>query len=258
VRLRQSSSNAPSNAARATNVTRATRSGAAAGFSLLEMLIAIAILGVVTGAVFEQISTMQKKSQSEAMKLDLSQQSREFLDQTVRDLHMAGYPKSAMYANMPDNTDNRVAAGLVAVSPASILMEGDVNSEGQVYSVKIVYVPVDPADAACPCLRRFAVPKTPGNPLAQPTATNYTETTQVLPPGIGPGLSGEDLFAFYDMNGNPVDVTAGADISTSGGQATIASIKTIKINLSLGTNLRDPASGGLMRTSMSATARLNQ
>ena len=27
------------------------------------------------------------------MKLDMNQQAREFLDQTVRDLHMAGYPE---------------------------------------------------------------------------------------------------------------------------------------------------------------------
>jgi hypothetical protein len=222
------------------------------------MLIAVAIFSVITAVVFEQINSMQKRSQSEAMKLDLSQQSREFLDQTVHDLHLAGYPKASMYANMPDNTDPRVAAGLVAVSPTQIMMEGDVNSEGQVYSVKIQYIASDASDPACPCVRRFAVPKTPGNPLAQPTATNYTETTQVLPPGIGSGLSGEDLFAFYDMNGNPVDVSGGADISTASGQTTVASIKTVKINLSLVTNLRDPDSGGLMRTSMSATARLSQ
>lgn len=240
------------------SMAREKRPSVSAGFSLLEMLIAMAILSIVTAAVFDQINTMQKRSQSEAMKLDMSQQSREFLDQTVRDLHMAGYPKASMYANMPDNTDPRVATGLVSVSPTQILMEGDVNSEGQVYSVKIVYVASDPSDPACPCLRRFAIPKTPGNPLAQPTATNYTETTQVLPPGIGPGLSGEDLFAFYDMNGNPVDVTGGVDISTADGQTTIASIRTVKVNLSLVTSLRDPASGGLMRTSMSATARLSQ
>lgn len=232
------------------------------GYTLLEMLIAISILGVVTGAVFEQINTMQRRSASEATKLDQSQQSREFLDQMVRDLHMSGYPNSSMYAGMPDNTDPRVAAGLVAVSPTRILMEGDVNSEGQVYSVNIAYVASDPNDPSCPCVRRFAVPKVPGSPLAQPTAANYTETSPVFPPGTGAGLSGEDLFAFYDLNGNPVDVTGGVDISTPAdpttGQTPIARIKTVKINLSLITNQRSPAIGGSVQTSMSATARLNQ
>ena len=68
---------------------------AARGYTLLEMLISLLILATVTGAVFEQINHMQKKSSSEAMKLDLNQQAREFLDQTVRDLHMAGYPGPA-------------------------------------------------------------------------------------------------------------------------------------------------------------------
>lgn len=239
-------------------MARQRSSRAAAGVTLLEMLIAVAIFGVITAAVFEQVDSMQKRSASEAMKLDMSQQAREFLDQTVRDLHMAGYPKSSMYASMPDNTDPRVAAGLVAVSPTSILMEGDVNQEGQVYSVTIGYVASDSNDPNCPCVRRYAVPKTPGSPLAQPTTINYTETNQVYPPGTGAGQSGEDLFAFYDINGNPIDVTGGVNISTTSGQATIASIRTIKINLSLVTTLRDPASGGYMRTSMSATSRLSQ
>lgn len=226
------------------------------GFSLLEMLIAVSIFGIVTAAVFEQINAMQKRSASEAMKLDQSQQSREFLDQTVRDLHMAGYPNSAMYAGAPNNTDPRVAAGLVSVSPTQILMEGDVNSEGQVYSVRIMYVASDPGDPNCPCVRRFAIPKVPGLPLSQPTATSYTETTQVLLPGTAAGASGEDLFVFFDANGNQVPVAGGADISTAAGQNLITSIKAVKINLSLLTNQRDPATGGSMQTSMSATARL--
>ena len=232
------------------------------GYSLLEMLIAVSIFSIVTAAVFEQINAMQKRSASEAMKLDQSQQSREFLDQTVRDLHMAGYPNSTMYSGSPDNTDPRVAAGLVAVSPTQILMEGDVNSEGQVYSVNISYVAADPNDPNCPCVRRFAVPKVPGDPQAQPTATNYTEATQVFPPGTGPGASGEDLFTFFDANGTQVDVSGGANIAQPAdplyGMTTIARIKAVKINLSLLTNQRDPATGASMQTSMSATARLAQ
>jgi len=62
----------------------------ARGFTLLELLISLVILAIVSGAVFEQINHMQTRSSSEAMKLDMNQQAREFLDQTVRDLHMAG------------------------------------------------------------------------------------------------------------------------------------------------------------------------
>jgi hypothetical protein len=47
------------------------------------------------------------------------------------------------------------------------------------------------------------------------------------------------------------------DISSLQGAANLASIKTVKINLSLLTNQRDPVTGNFLRTSMSASARLN-
>ena len=71
------------------------KSSSIAGFTLIELLVSLAILITVTGAVFEQINSMQKKSASEAANVDLTQQSRDFLNQTVRDLHMAGYPGPA-------------------------------------------------------------------------------------------------------------------------------------------------------------------
>jgi prepilin-type N-terminal cleavage/methylation domain-containing protein len=235
------------------------RNNGARGFTLLEMLISLLILAIVSGAVFAQINRMQQRSSSEAIKVDMSQQAREFLDQTVRDLHMAGYPSASMYSNPSDTT--RVAAGLVSVSPTQILLEGDVNNDGTVYSVKIWYVANDQNDTNCPCIRRSAIGKGPQDSLNQPSNGTYTETEHVFPPGTGPGQSGEDLFAYYDQNGNGVNIGSGVDISTSAGsttpsgQALISSIKTVKINLSLST--RDPETNSVTRTSMSATSRLN-
>jgi len=236
---------------------RIARKAAAAGFTLVEVLISMLVLVTVTAAVFEQINQMRKKSSSEAMKVDQSQEAREFVDQTVRDLHMAGYPSAAMYSAPLDDT-SKVAAGLVSLSPTQILMEGDVNGDGYVSSVNIYYVASDANDPTCPCIRRSAARKIPGSSLAQPSSPNYTETEHAFPPGTGAGQSGEDLFSFYDQNGNPIDASGGIDISTPAGQTVISSIKTVKINLSLLANVRDPATGGLMRTSMSATVRLNQ
>jgi type II secretory pathway pseudopilin PulG len=227
---------------------------ASRGFSIIELLISMLILITVTGAIFAQINQMQKKSASEAAKLDIGQEAREFVDQTVRDLHMAGYPNPAMYAQ-PANDVTKVAVGLVSVSPTSILMEGDVNNDGNVYSVNIAYVPSDANDPNCPCVRRSAVIKVATDSLSQPTASSYTEVQNVVPPGTGPGQSGEDLFSFYDQNGNPVTgVGTGVDIST--GQATLDSISTVKINLTILSNLRDPATGGPMGTSLSGTAKV--
>lgn len=237
-----------------------------AGFSLTELLVSVAILTVITGAIFSQINQMQKKSQSEALKLDLTQQAREFLDQTVRDLHMAGYPNAAMYGPPPtgpvlDYNSPLIAAGLVRVSPTEILMEGDVNTDGTIYSVDVAYLASDPNDPKCPCIRRSAAQKQTAAalpvPLHQPAAPVYTETELVMPPGTGPNQSGENLFTFYDLNGNQINVDTGVDISTAAGQTTISQIKTIKINLSLLSAERDLTNRAQVRTSMSATARLN-
>ncbi len=233
-----------------------------AGFTLIELLVSLAILVTVTGAVFEQINSMQKKSASEAGNVDLTQQSRDFLNRTVLDLHMAGYPGPGMYSNALAHP-SLVAYGLIKVSPTEILMEGDVNNDGAVESVDITYVASDPNDPSCPCIRRSAQPKIDADSFSQPINLLYTETQQVFPPGTGAGQSGEDLFTYYDQNGNPVAIGTGVDISTPSGpttpsgQALISSIKTVKINLSLLTSQRDPQTGNYLRTSMSATSRLN-
>lgn len=235
--------------------SRAHGVAATRGYTLLELLIVLVVLVTVTGAVFEHINAMQRKAGSEATKLDMTQQAREFLDQTVRDLHMAGYPGASMYSN-PLLHPSQVAAGLVRVSPTEILLEGDVNNDGNVYSVDISYVASDPNDSTCPCIRRSAQAKVDADSFSQPLNPNYTETQRVFAPGTGAGQSGENLFAYYDQNGNTIDVGSGVDIRSA--PALIATIKTVKINLSLLTNQRDPASGGFISTSMSATSRLNQ
>lgn len=228
--------------------TRNTKSG----FTLVEMLVSLAILAIVTGAIFEQINVMLKKANSESANVDLNQESRDFLDQTVRDLHMAGYPGPGLYSN-PAAHPEKVANGLVKVSPTEILLEGDVNNDGNVYSVDISYVDSDPSDANCPCVRRSAQVKINADSLGQPQNLLYTETQHVVPPA----QSGQDLFAYYDQAGNPVDLSTGSDISKEPGITNISKIKTIKINLNLLTNQRDPQSGAFTTTSMSASSRLN-
>jgi prepilin-type N-terminal cleavage/methylation domain-containing protein len=228
-----------------------------AGFTLMEVLVSLAILVTVTGAVLEQINSMQKKSASAAVNVDLNQQARDFMSQTVRDLHMAGYPTASMYSVDPLARPSMVANRLVRVSSTEILLEGDVNNDGAVESIDIAYVANDPNDPSCPCIRRSAQPKIDADSFNQPKNLFYTETQQVFPPGTQPGQSGEDLFAYYDQNGNPVDLSTGSNISTSQGAANLTKIKTVKINLTLLTNQRDPLTGNFVRTSMSASSRLN-
>jgi len=235
------------------NTRTNAKSKTTTGFTLMEVLVSLLILVTVTGAVFQQINSMQRKSASEAVNVDLTQQARDFMSQTVRDLHMAGYPTASMYSVDPSTRPSLVANRLVRVSSTEILLEGDVNNDGAVESVDISYIASDPNDSNCPCIRRSAQAKVDADSLNQPTNVLYTETQQVFPPD----KAGEDLFEYFDQNGNTVPLSTGADISTPTGAANLASIKTVKINLSLLTNQRDPVTGNFLRTSMSASSRLN-
>lgn len=230
------------------------------GFSLLEMMISLAVLLIVTGAVFEQIIVMQRKSAAEGAKVDTAEQARGFVDQMVRDLHMAGYPKAVMYSAPLDNTSPLVAAGLVSVSPTQIILEGDVDSNGQVESVNVTYVANSAGDPNCPCVRRSAVPKAAGDPLAQPVqATNYSETGHVIPPGTGAGQAGDNLFTFYDSNGTQLDVSKGVTIANDDPtNPVLPRISTVKINVSLFTSEAGAGAGDPARTSLSAIARIEQ
>jgi prepilin-type N-terminal cleavage/methylation domain-containing protein len=219
------------------------------GFSLLEVVISMAVLLVVMGTVFEQITLMQRKAVMESANVDQMQESRQFVDEAVRDLHMAGYPNSQMFS--PLVTDqSKMAAGLVSVSPTQIIMEGDINGDGNVESLTYSYVAADPNDSNCPCLRRSGVGKINADSFSQPQALSYTEIQHVLPPA-----QGQDIFTFYNQTGAPVDVSAGANMKDN--QTTVASISTVKVNLAVA-NGRDPASGQVLTNSFSATARLDQ
>jgi type II secretory pathway pseudopilin PulG len=236
---------------------RGSRESLSAGFTLIEAMVGLLILTLITAAIFAQLNQMQIASASEGNKLDLTQEAREFADQIVRDLHMAGYPKVTMYSPALPNSSHLVAAGLVRVSPTEILLEGDVQTSGTVDSVDIQYVPQDPVDKNCPCIRRTEVQKVDADPLAQPAPPGSalsTEVDHVLPPA----QAGEDLFTFFDKNGNQVPVTAGVDISSAGGQSTIDQIQTVKINLNLFSPAVDPASNKAQRISLSVTGHLNK
>lgn len=62
------------------------------GFSLIEILVVVAVFTIVTGAVFLLLDTAQQRYRAESERLDAFQGARIALDQIVRDVHSAGYP----------------------------------------------------------------------------------------------------------------------------------------------------------------------
>lgn len=192
------------------------------GFSLLEMIIVVSILTVVMSGIFGMMNTAQKRYAVEDTKLDLQQESREFLDQVIRDLHQAGFPNARMYETAPTggNNSNRVAVGLVRISRTDVIFEGDVDGDGFVDSVRYQVVPG--AGGECPCtLQRSQIAKVDGTAPDQQGTAFSAEVQGVLntsgagnsPLAIGGttmGLSndttyapfkGQPVFEFYDQNG---------------------------------------------------------
>src|SRR5579862_6803498 len=119
-------------------VTRRIDSGRLiqSGFSLIELMLVIAILSIVIAAVFSQLSTAQQRLSTEETRLDDFQQARDFVDQFFRDINQIGTPNmqimdlslgsfspglssqgSYTWANSHIN-DSRFAVGLTKIGPS--------------------------------------------------------------------------------------------------------------------------------------------
>jgi prepilin-type N-terminal cleavage/methylation domain-containing protein len=162
------------------------------GFTLLELMISMAVMLVVLGVVFRFIAVATQRSQSEQTKMDLTQQAREFVDEFERDLHQVGYPGCRLsnlggtncnaYGN-PVYSNVGVAAGLIKLSSYEIGFEGDVDGDGAVDSVWYrVFDSANnfPPTGTCPCtIRRYQSRKTANPPLAQsPANALFTQELQ--------------------------------------------------------------------------------
>lgn len=166
------------------------------GFSLVEMIIVVAILLVVTAIVFGNVNSVRQRAQVQKGGVQSVQDARGSVDLLIRDLHNAGFPNLKMYNpavlagmastsyvantyvnNATDYLNPRVAFGVVAVTDTTLLLEGDVNNDGVVEQVAYRLQP-DPAfntpAGQCPCvLQRNVYPKSTGATPPGPYATNW-------------------------------------------------------------------------------------
>ena len=228
------------------------------GFSLIELLTVLVILTLVMGAVFSQMIQVQQRYQAEQSKLDMFQESREFIDQMTRDLHQAGFPNTKMYGQgmlaAPINNDSRNAVGLVQVTPTSIAFEGDMDSDGVVDSVRYTLISDPNNPGSCPCwLQRSQFQKTNGlDPMAQPTSFGNAAQNVVNSGGamVIAGNTGalanqavygqyaaNPVFQAFDKAGNLVccgaGSLAGATIDLNANPTLIRSIKSIRITMNV-------------------------
>ena len=68
------------------------------GFSLIEMMVAVAIFVIITGAMFSLLDNSQRRYTSEAQLLDSFQAARFGYDQMSLDIHSAGFPPQNGFA----------------------------------------------------------------------------------------------------------------------------------------------------------------
>src|SRR5260370_35202132 len=66
------------------------------GFSLIEMMLVVAIMGIISAGILSQMNEAQQRGYSEQVKLDNFQEARAFVDQFFRDINQIGDPSSRL------------------------------------------------------------------------------------------------------------------------------------------------------------------
>jgi len=235
------------------------------GFTLLELLLVLGILGLVTGAVFSQMGVAQQRMTTEGVKLDDFQEARDFVDQFFRDINQIGNPNtrladttSLLWSPALDTTgtstglwvsryikDSRFGIGLVKIDNAELRFEGSVNGNGTVQSV--IYV-VNGSGSCALCLQRSQIDKITADPLTGQTPNWGTEVNDVVSPVI---------FKYFLTDGTQV-TTLPVDYTTQAGAQTLASVKTIQINLTIrNPKVMDQRTGQPIETTFEGEVSLN-
>ena len=219
-----------------------------AGFSMIEMLVACAITTIIMGAIFAQIIQGQKFSSSQAAKLDLFQESRQFMDQMSRDLRTAGYPNTRNFQSDPDSpaqNSPKEAVGLVKLDVGELWFESSIDGSG---NVSVVHYKLVATGTDCPCLVRSQVAKVVGDPL-DPSIQGESDQTEVQ--SVFNGTSSDPIFKAYYADGTPV--TLPIDITNNA----LANINSISITLKVQSPYMDLQTRQKPTMTLLSTVRLN-
>jgi prepilin-type N-terminal cleavage/methylation domain-containing protein len=237
------------------------------GFSLIEMMIVLAIITIIMGSVFKSIDLTQRTSRSQQVKLDLTQQAREFVDQLTRDLRNAGYPYQRNMANGvadPNNaaynlvspTDPNNAPGLIFVDNSSLWFAGNVDGQAGLNGtakVSIVRYDYVAAGTGCPCLRRTEFQRNGGDPLTDASTPGGT-VSQLEIQGVQNGTGAADaIFTVYDDTGTAITLPIDFDNNA----ATIAGINSLKVVLTVQAGQPDSTNVRPVTTAVSSIALTN-
>ena len=264
------------------NMTRRRNPGRRlqSGFSLIELMLVIAILGIVVAAVFSQLSVAQQRLSTEETRLDDFQQARDFVDQFFRDINQIGTPNMQImdttqsftpaltqqvsgcaatpatctypWAN-PYINDSRFAVGLTKIGPNELHFEGSMNGDGTVQSV--IYM-INGSGSCGSCMQRSQINKQNLDPLGQGTANWGTEVNDIISSTVFSYYKWDGTQVTFASNSATIDYETGASAQTNA--QTIASVKTIQIDLAIRNNqVMDKQTGLPIETSFEGEISVN-
>lgn len=199
------------------------------GFSLVELIVTTAILVIVFAIVTNGIVKLQRRNSNETSKTDMTQQARDFVDQSVRDIHQAGYPPSRSVSGAA-STDVEVSAGVLKADQYFLQFEADTDGNGTVREevLQLIDNGGTVGGNTCPCvIQRGTVSKVAGALGVQGAPTYYTQLGGVTNTTTATAVP---LFRYFKSDGTEITALP-VDNTTSAGQTVISSIKAIKMTV---------------------------
>ena len=109
------------------------------GFSLLELLIALAVFSFIVGGIFSNLSQSQTRYQFEQEVAEVQQTARNAADIMEREIKLAGFPIASYYdssLNWTSANSERVAAGFITLGATNLVFEADLLEDGIVDRVE--------------------------------------------------------------------------------------------------------------------------
>lgn len=246
------------------------------GFSLIELLVALGIFLLITGAAFTLLSSSQQRYQTDSQVLTSFQEARLGLDQMVRDINDAGYPPPSfagtdptIFAKFPFGwspgytVPTPCTVDITCITPGDfdIIIETNPNPQDAGSSVQwIRYLLQLPPAVPVPTLMRGTANKLPGHDPAVDTALNLAPFVQNVVngspnlqigqfqlsasyPNVFPGGNPVPIFSYIcDTPSNPLppptlcSAAVGADNSP-------ANIRDVAITLIVASPLPDATTG---------------
>jgi prepilin-type N-terminal cleavage/methylation domain-containing protein len=184
------------------------------GFTLVELLIVLAIFGLLMGMIFSSLAESQNASAIARDESEMNQNLQDVLSLMTTEIRAIGFPPASYYEQSylqdPGSPRNLVAQGLVEATSSVLKFQGDINGDKTVD-----YVHYYLSGGAAPySLHRFAGSIQPDGSLPGGSAQKLSEQIESL------------QFRYFDRSGNETP--------------NLQEISTIELNVTMRTRNVDP------------------